>query len=101
MKVNYRNTIESTTFDKINCGELFRPTNSQRVFMKIWNHLVDDCWNECESRLYDYYENPQDHDFNDIRNEARACVDMTTGEIVLFHRDLQVIQLSYVLEVED
>lgn len=98
-----------TTKDNKNCvnlweidsGEVFRPVNSQRVFMKLWNELTDDCWNECESRLFDYYENMQDQELlEDIRDEGRACVDMATGEISIFHRDLRVVKLKYAMEVE-
>ena len=100
MKLNYRNTIDSTTVDKIQYGELFRLTNSQRVFMKTSHEASEDLFNECESRLMDYYENPQYKDW-DSPYAIVVCVDMESGQIVLFNFEVQVIQLSYVLEVED
>lgn len=100
MKVNYRNAIESTTLDKIGYGELFRLTNSQRVFMKTSHEAGEDLFNECESRLMDYYENPQYKNW-DSPYAIAVCVDMESGQIVLFNFEIQVIQLSYVLEVED
>ena len=84
----------------IESGEVFRPVNSQQVYLKLYNELDDDCWNECESRLYDYYENPQNQEIVNGIEETRPCVDMTTGEIVLFHRDLRVVKLNYIMEVE-
>ena len=100
MKLNYRNTIESTTLDQVNYGELFRLTNSQRVFMRTSHEANEDLFNECESRLMDYYENPQYIDW-DSPYAIAVCVEMETGQIVLFNSEIQVIQLSYVLEVED
>ena len=100
MKITTKDHANYTHLFHIDSGELFRPANSQQVYMKIWNELNDNCWNECESCLYDYYENPQDHDFDDIRNEARVCVDMTTGEIMFFHRDLQVVKVNYKFTIE-
>lgn len=100
MKVNYRSTIESTTLNKVGYGELFRLTNSQRVFMKTAHEASDDLFNECESRLMDFYENPQHKDWDNPFDIA-VCVEMETGQIVLFNSEIQVIQLSYVLEVED
>lgn len=100
MKLNYRNTIESTTLDTIGYGELFRLTNSQRVFMKTAHEANDNLFNECESRLMDYYENPQYKGW-DSPYDIAVCVEMETGKIVLFNGEVQVIQLNYVLEVED
>ena len=100
MRITTKDHKNYTNLVYIESGEVFRPVNSQQVYMKLWNELYDDCWNECDSRLYDYYENPQDRDFNDVREEARTCVDMVTGEIVLFHRDLRVVKLNYIMEVE-
>ena len=100
MTITTKDHKNYTELFHIESGEVFRPVNSQQVYMKLWNELCDDCWNECDSRLYDYYENPQDRDFNDVREEARACVDMVTGEIMLFHRDLRVVKLNYIMEVE-
>ena len=100
MKLNYRNTIESITLDQIGYGELFRPINSQRIFMKTAHEASEDLFNECESLLMDYYENPQSKNW-DSPYSIIACVDMSSGQIVLFNLEIQVIQLSYALEVED
>ena len=100
MKLNYHNIIESTTLDKISYGELFRLINSQRVFMKTSHEANEDLFNECESRLMDYYENPQYKDW-DSPYAIAVCIDMESGQIVLFNFEVQVIQLNYVLEVEE
>ena len=101
MKMTIKSTKNATHLWNIDSGELFRPVNSQKVYMKLWEELSENCWNENESRLYDYYENPQNHDVDDIHREGRACVDMENGIIVIFHKELQVVKLKYTMEVED
>lgn len=100
MHLNYRNTIETTILNKVGYGELFRLINSQRVFMKTSHKANEDLFNECESRLMDYYENPQYKGWDNPYDIA-VCVNMESGQIVLFNSEIQVIPLSYVLEVED
>ena len=100
MTITTKDHKNYTNLFYIESGEVFRPVNSQQVYMKLYNDLADNIWNECESRIYDYFENPQNHDFNDIY-ELRPCVDMTTGEIVFFHQDLRVVKLNYIMEVEE
>ena len=95
MKITTKDHKNYINLYDIDSGEVFRPVNSQRVFMKLWNELSDDCWNECESRLYNYYENPQEQELNDICDEGRA-----TGEIIIFHMSLRVVKLKYAMEVE-
>ena len=99
MKITTKNTENHVNLWEMDGGEIFRPTNSQRVFMKLWNEINDDIWSD-ENRLYMYYENPQDHYLDNMRKDGVACVNMENGEIVIFHRDLQVVKLNYTLEVE-
>ena len=100
MKISTKDHKNYTELWYIKSGEVFRPVNSQQVYMKLYTEARDDCWNECESRLYDYYENPQNQELSDIYDQARPCVDMTTGEIVFFHNELRVVKLNYTMEVE-
>ena len=99
MTITTKDHKNYTELFHIESGEVFRPVNSQQVFMKLANDFTDDIWNECESRICDYYENPQNQDF-DGAYELRPCVDMTTGEIIVFHQDLRVVKLNYIMEVE-
>ena len=100
MKFTTKNTENYMRLWGIDGGELFRPTNSQRAYMKLSHEITDGIWNECESRLYMYYENPQDQYLDNMSQDGVACVDMESGEIVIFHRDLQVVRLKYTMEVE-
>ena len=100
MKITFKDNKNQTELCYIESGGIFRPVNSQQVYMKLYNEACDDCWNQCESRLFNLYENPQDQELNDMYTETRPCVDMVTGEIVFFHQDLRVVKLNYILEVE-
>ena len=100
MKISTKDHANYTNLFYIESGEIFRPVNSQQVYMKLYNDYTDDCWNECESRLFDYFENPQNHEIVNGIEDTRPCVDMTTGEIVFFHQDLRVVKLKYIMEVE-
>jgi hypothetical protein len=100
MKISIKDHKNYTELCYIESGEVFRPVNSQQVYMKLYNETCDDCWNQSESRLFNLYENPQDHEVENIYEETRPCVDMVTGEIIFFHQDLRVVKLNYVLEVE-
>lgn len=95
MKITTTTPKNYTELCYIESGEIFSPTNSQHIYMKLYNETCDDCWNECESRLFDFYENPQNHEIVDIIRETRPCVDMVTGEIVFFHEDLRVVKVNY------
>lgn len=100
MKITTKDHKNYTNLVYIESGEVFRPVNSQRIFMKLYSEYNDDCWNECESRLMDYVENPQNLEIVNGIEDTRPCVDMTTGEIVFFNRDLRVVKLNYIMEVE-
>ena len=101
MKISTKDNKNYTELCYIESGELFRPVNSQQVYMKLYNEACDDCWNQTESRLYNFYENPQDQELNDIYVDTRPCVDIVTGEIVFFHQDLRVVKLKYNMEIEN
>ena len=101
MKISTKDNKNYTELWLIESGEIFSPVNSQQVYMKLHTELCDGCWADCESRLYNYYENPQNQELNDITVQAIPCVDMITGELVFFHQNLQVVKLNYIMEVEE
>jgi hypothetical protein len=100
MKVNYVNTVNTTTLNNVEVGGLFRPINSLELFIKTVEDASGDLFNECESRLMDYFENPQSDDWEHYY-ELMLCVNVTNGEVVLFHRDLEVVELKASIEVEE
>ena len=99
MKVNYVNTVNTTTLNNVEVGGLFRPINSLELFIKTVEDASGDLFNECESCLMDYFENLQSDDW-EHHYELMLCVSVTNGEVVLFHRDLEVVELKASIEVE-
>ena len=99
MKITTKDNKKYIELCYIESGEIFRPVNSQQVYIKLYNEICDDIWNESESRLINFYENPQNQELDNIYEELRPCVDIVTGEIIFFHQDLRVIKLDYTLEI--
>ena len=100
MQVNYVSTVNTTALNNVEVGGLFRPTNSLELFIKTVEDASGDLFNECESRLMDYFENPQNNDLEHCY-DLMLCVNVTNGEVVLFHRDLEVVELKASIEVEE
>lgn len=100
MKISTKDPKNYTELFYIESGDIFRPSNSLSVYLRLANDATDDIWSECESRIIDHYENPQNHEVWDME-ALIPCVDMETGEIVFFHKDLSVIKLKYLFEVEE
>jgi hypothetical protein len=48
----------------------------------------------------DYFENPQNNDWEHCY-DLMLCVSVTNGEVMLFHRDLEVVELKASIEVEE
>ena len=100
MKISMKDNKNYTELFYIESGDIFRPTNSLTVYLKLANDYTDDVWNENSNRIMDYFENPQNNEVINIR-DLKPCVDVETGEIVFFHNDLRVIKLNYLLEVKE
>ena len=100
MKVNYKNNTNTCSLDSLGCGSLFRPINSQELFIKTEEDASGDLFNECESRLMDYYINLQCINY-ERPWELMLCVNVTNGEVVLFHRDMEIVILNATIEIEE
>ena len=100
MKVNYVNTVNTTALNNVEVGGLFRPINSLELFIKTVEDASGDLFNECESCLMGYFENLQSDDWEHCY-DLMLCVSVTNGEVVLFHRDLEVVELKASIEVEE
>jgi hypothetical protein len=100
MEVNYKSKEVRSLLARVSYGQVFRPANSLEVFIRTCGSADDDLFNECDSRIAEYYENPQDLDW-DTPSELILCVKVSDGELVLFHREMEVVELDAVLEVEE
>ena len=99
MKITYSKGYTPTpTLRSLEQGEVFRPINSQRVYMPTIYTGLDDIFSETATD--DYYENIQNMDFDhDHANLYRACVDLSNGTIVFFHLDIEVRPLESELNI--
>ena len=105
MKINYERTVPITPkLHDVHSGELFRPTNSERVFMRTSGRGGDEftCDKEQPLRklfedMQEAYERPEDIDYEDLL----FCADMETGKLVLLHSDLKVEKLIGELMIKE
>ena len=101
MKITYsKGYTPDPTLNSLKVGEVFRPINSQRIYMKTAYKGVDDIFSN--TAYEDYIENIQSFDFDDcppIPKELCACIDLTDGTIVLFHLDITVKMLKCELNI--
>lgn len=99
MNVNYTSKEIRSPLATIKYGAVFRPHNSSEIFIKTCGSGNDDLFNDCESRLMEYYENLQGNTYN-TPSELILCVS-PSGELVLFHRYMEVVELNATLMVEE
>lgn len=101
MKITYsKGYIPTPKLSSLKVGEVFRPTNSQRVYMKTAYTGFDDIFSD--TAYEDYVENIQNFDFDDCpptASELRACADLENGDIVFFHLDIEVRPLECELNI--
>lgn len=99
MKINYANNSNQTNLRYIEDGGVFRPTNSREVYIKTDLNAMDDVFSDLELRLTNFYCALQDLPV-DSCEELIACVNLTNGEFVFLHRDLEVEKLDCVLNIK-
>lgn len=101
MKITYsKGYTPRPTLKLLNYGEVFRPTNSQRVYMVTAYTGYDDIFSN--TAYEDYLENVQNFDFDDCpptANELRACIDLSNGKMVFFHLNIEVKVLKCELNI--
>lgn len=105
MKINYERTVPITPkLNEVRPGELFRPTNSENVYMRTNHQGSDDFTSEKEPPLrkmfidvQDTYDNPEDIDYE----ELVFCVDMETGKLVLLSAAVKVEKLIGELMIKE
>ena len=99
MKITYsKGYTPAPTLRSLEQGEVFRPLNSQKVYMTTEYTGLDDIFSEIA--VEDYYENIQNMELDyEHANLYRACVDLSTGTMVFFHLDIKVRVLEYELNI--
>ena len=105
MKINYVSKIEQPklTLNDIKVGELFRPTNSRMVLMRLDRNGEDDlltthCSVLWETTLNSYVGEDFDDivDFEDKHNyeDLILCADMDDGSVCLIYKGIEVEKLN-------
>ena len=87
--------------DELSNGEVFRPSNSALYYIKTELDASHETLTDCENLLEDSYANLQNHCW-DKYEELILCVNLTDGEVVLFHRNITVVKpTNATLEIEE
>ena len=105
MKINYERTVPITPkLHEVRAGELFRPMNSDNVYMRTNGHGSDDFTSEKEQPLrkmftdiQNTYEKEEDIDYENLV----FCADMETGKLVLLDESLKVEKLIGELMIKE
>lgn len=105
MKINYERTVPITPkLNEVRPGELFRPTNSERILMRTNAHGSDDFTSEKEvplRKLFDdvqgFYDNTEDIDYENLI----FCADMETGKLTLMDAGIKVEKLIGELMIKE
>ena len=97
MKINYERTVPITPrLNDVRPGELFRPTNTDSVYLRTNSFGSDDFTSDKEPPLRKLFEDIQSfYDKNEgLDYEALVfCVNVETGKLVLLDSELKVEKL--------
>lgn len=97
MKINYERTVPITPLlYEVRPGELFRPTNSERVFMRTNGHGSDEFTSDKIAPLRKLFDDLQGNyeAEDDIDYESLIfCTDVETGKLILLDSELKVEKL--------
>ena len=105
MKINYEKTVPITpNLNEVRSGDLFRPVNSEHVYMRTNAHGSDEFTSEKELPLrklfldiQNTYKNLEDIDYEDLI----FCVDMECGKLILLHGGIEVEKLIGELMIKE
>jgi hypothetical protein len=105
MKINYERTIPITPkLYEVRSGELFRPVDTERIFMRTNGHGSDEFTSEKETPLRKMFEDvqgdfekPEDIDYENLI----FCADMESGRLVLLDAGIKVEKIIGELMVKE
>lgn len=88
---------------EINYGQVFRPTNSRAVFMRLPYTAGAEIFTSYDPTLNDYIEPIQVGGSLDDKeaDEFIACIDLSDGSLVFLHKDTKVERLDCELVVKE
>lgn len=104
MKVKYVNQPTPTCLEQVKPGEVFCPTNSQRLYIATELTALDDLFTDNEEIWDEYMDNPQNiaptvhcgtfHDWV-------VCYDIEFKTICVMHKATDVYVLNATLQIEN
>lgn len=104
MKIEYVNQSTPVRLEKVNPGEVFCPTNSQRLYIATDLTALDDLFTDNEDVWDQYTDNPQNiastvH--HGTFGDWVACYDIVFKTICVMHKATEVYVLNTTLQIED
>ena len=104
MKVEYVNQAIPIRLEKVNPGEVFRPTNSQHLYIATDRTALDNLFTDDPDMWYEYIENPQNI-VSTIEYGAFgdwvACYDIDFKTLCVMHCATEVYVLNATLQIEN
>lgn len=104
MKIEYVNQLIPTRLEKVNPGKVFRPTNSQRLYIATELTALDNLFTDNEEIWDEYADNPQNIMSTvgyDTFGDWVACYDIVFKTICVMHKATEVYVLNTTLQIED
>lgn len=110
MKVNYIENHNTTTLQLVEVGSVFRPTNSQELFIKldrnaeseIFSDRYDVLWqNFIGGYIDEDFVNQDEFDMNHDYTELILCANIVTGKIYFMYENIRVDLIKCELLVEE
>lgn len=104
MKIEYVNQLIPTRLEKVNPGKVFRPTNSQRLYIATDLTALDDLFTDREDMWDKYIDNPQNIMGTvecDSFGDWVVCYDIEFKTICVMHYATEVYVLNTTLQIED
>ena len=99
MKIEYAILKDTKKLDDVKGGSIFRPTNSQEIFLALDITAQNDIFYTDNYAVENIWLNYQNHTL-ETYNDLIPCVLLNDGDLVFFHKDLEVIELNHKLLIE-
>ena len=112
MKINYvsKNTQPQLTLNDIEVGELFRPTDTSMVFMRLDKDADSTLLTEYHSTLWEEtfngyigedFNDKDEFEYNHDYYELILCANMTDGSVGLIYKGIEVEKLNAEIQIYD
>lgn len=104
MKIEYVNHPIPVRLEQVRPGEVFRPTNSQRLYIATNLTALDDLFTDREDVWDKYIDNPQNITGTvecDTFGDWVVCYDIAFQSVCVMHYATEVCVLNATLQIKD